>query len=594
MYINIKTFRKFEAYVFIRYKDRVFCTEFIIMRNFLIAICWFLFCTARGANYGNVVFSELMVDPEPSVGLPVAEYVEICNRSATSISLGGWNFLYGDKSYLLPSCTLGVGEYMVLCAKTTAKDFPSEIPVLGMNSFPSLLNTGKLMALTSSSNELICCMEYSDHWYGNAFKANGGWSLECIDLSNFSGSGSNWRASNDVSGGTPGRKNSVSVVNPAFETPICNRVYVPSPNTVEIHFSEFMQQCSLTNILNYSISPGSTIVLSAVVSFPDTRFVTLQLSDALVAETIYQMSLSGLNNLSDFPLKDTVLSFGLPEKATAGSLQLNEILFNPLPNGSDYVEFVNVGSKCIDLSDVWLTNRSDGGDLNAGRRLSDKPLPCLPGSYWLLSESPDSVCAAGPFPKMPNALEINGFPSMPDDAGNVSLVTSSAEIIDEMSYTKNLHFALITDPEGVALEKRQPDATSRLGSNWNSANASTHFGTPGFRNSLYKNVAFKDIKRFYTQQAWMTPNNDGRNDRVCIQYELPEPCVGSLSIFDLQGRLIRKLVNNEVLGVTGSYFWDGIRDDGTLAPLGRYILFAEAITPEGRVFRSRLVLTILF
>jgi flagellar hook assembly protein FlgD len=92
----------------------------------------------------------------------------------------------------------------------------------------------------------------------------------------------------------------------------------------------------------------------------------------------------------------------------------------------------------------------------------------------------------------------------------------------------------------------------------------------------------------------MTPDNDGLNDRVCIQYELAEPCAGSLSVYDLQGRLIRRLANNEVLGVQGSYSWDGMRDDGSMAPYGRYILFAEAFTPKGRVFRNRLVLTILF
>jgi hypothetical protein len=49
-----------------------------------------------------------------------------------------------------------------------------------------------------------------------------------------------------------------------------------------------------------------------------------------------------------------------------------------------------------------------------------------------------------------------------------------------------------------------------------------------------------------------------------------------------------------VLGTEGRYFWDGIRDDGRLAAYGRYILFAEAFTPKGTVFRNRLVLTILF
>jgi hypothetical protein len=563
-------------------------------RIIVTLICWLMFVAIAAAEYGAVVFSELMVDPEPSVGLPSVEYLEIFNRSGLAVSLTGWSLLYGEKSYPMPTCSLAADGYLVLCAKSSAIAFPIGTPVLGMTSFPSLLNSGKLMALVSATGELVCCLEYSDNWYGSGFKANGGWSLECIDLSNLSGTGSNWTASTDASGGTPGRRNSVSAVNPALDVPLCTRLYVPEPNRVELHFSVSMQQSALANVLNYSILPASTLVLSASVPIPDTRVVLLQLSDTLVSGTLYQLNLNGLESLSGFALSDTTVAFGLPEKVEPGTLQLNELLFNPLPGGCDYVEFVNVSSKCADLSDVWLTNRSANGSMNAGRRLSEKPLPCLPGSYWLLSESSDSVCTTGPFPRMPNFLEINGLPSMPDDAGTVALVTGSAAIIDEAAYTDAMHFRLITDVEGVALEKVRPEAASGLTTNWLSASATVHYGTPGFRNSQFRETLYNGVKGFYTTQTWMTPDNDGRNDRVCIQYELAEPCAGSLSVYNLQGRLVRRLANNEVLGVQGSYYWDGMRDDGSLAPYGRYILFAEAFTPKGQVFRNRLVLTILF
>lgn len=564
------------------------------MRNFLVLFCLLLFSPVGAVEIGAVVFSELMVDPEPTVGLPAVEYVEICNRCDSTVSLADLTFLYGDKPYPLPFCKLAAGEYLVLCAKPSATAFPAGTSVLGMSSFPSLLNSGKLMALVSSTNELVCCLDYSDSWYGSGFKSNGGWSLECKDLSNFSGAASNWTASTDALGGTPGRVNSVSAENPAIEMPFCSRLFVPSPNTLEMHFSGFMEASSLSNILNYTVSPSTTLVLSATPGFPDTRVVTLKLSDTLVSEVTYELALTGLFNLSGIPLPDTTLLLGLPEKPLPGSLHLNEILFNPLPGGCDYVEFVNVGAKCVDLSKVWLTNRSVGGVLNAGKRLSEYPLPCLPGSYWMLSESPDSVFAAGPFLKMPNALKISGFPSMSDDVGNVCLVTTSAEVLDEMTYTEKMHFALITNPEGVALEKIRPSAPTRVASNWISANSTSNYGTPGFQNSQYREVSGVGHKGFYTKQAWMTPNNDGRDDRVCILYELPEACAGNLTVYDLQGRLVRKLANNEVLASVGNYLWDGLRDDGCLAPFGRYILFAEAFTPTGQVIRNRLVLTILF
>jgi len=560
------------------------------MRNFLLAIYCLAYQLAGAVDYGAVVFSELMVDPEPSVGLPAVEYLELCNRSATAVSLTGWTLLYGDKSYPLPACILAPGAYVVLCAKANLNAFSEA--VMGMSTFPSLLNTGKLMALLSSSAELVSCLDYSEKWYGSGFKAEGGWSLECKDLSNLSGSASNWTASKDASGGTPGRMNSVSTVNPTSAIPCCTRIYVTTPNTFEIHFSEFMQPSDLTNILNYTIMPENAIVLSATIDQPELRRVKLLLSDTLVSGVAYGLSLTGLYNLSGLPLKDTTLQVGLPEKPEAGSLQLNELLFNPKSGGFDYVEFVNVSSKGVDLSQVLLTNRSADGALNAGKQLSDKPLCCLPGSYWLLTENPDSLCLT--FPPMPNALQLAGFPSMPDDFGNVCMVTTSAEIVDEMDYDEQMHFALITNREGVALEKIRPEAPSQQRSNWISANAASHFGTPGFKNSQFREADVSGTKGFYVRQAWMTPNNDGRDDRICVQYDLPEACAGNLSVYDLQGRVVRKLANNEVFAFEGSYLWDGIREDGTLAPFGRYILFAEAFTPKGKVIRSRLVLTILF
>lgn len=590
MYINIKTFRKFEAYVFIRDKDRDFCTHFIIMRNILITIYFLVSHQIGAVDYGAVVFSELMVDPEPTVGLPPVEYLELYNRSATAVSLTGWTLLYGDKSYSLPACSLDPGAYVVLCAKANVIAFSEA--AMGMSTFPSLLNTGKLMALLSSSAELVSCLDYSEKWYGSGFKAEGGWSMECKDLSNLSGSANNWMASKDASGGTPGRMNSVATVNPSSTIPHCTRLYVPSPNTLEVHFSEFMQPSDLTNILNYSITPESAIILSATIDLPELRRVKLTLSDTLVSGVTYGLSLTGLYNISDIPLKDTILQVGLPEIPEPGSLQLNELLFNPKSGGFDYVEFVNVSSKGVDLSQVLLTNRSADGTLNAGKQLSDKPLCCLPGTYWLLTENPDSLCLT--FPTMPNAIQLAGFPSMPDDLGNVSLVTTSAEIVDEVDYDEHMHFALITNREGVALEKIRPEAPSHQRSNWLSANAASHFGTPGFKNSQFREAEVPSSKGFYVRQAWMTPNNDGQDDRVDILYELPEPCAGNLTLYDLNGRVIRKLVNNEVLATSGSILWDGIRQDGTPAPIGRYILFAEAYTQTGKVIRNRLVLTILF
>ena len=61
--------------------------------------------------------------------------------------------------------------------------------------------------MLNQNNELVCSIAYTDLWYKSIEKDDGGWSLEMIDTSFPCKGYQNWVASNDPSGGTPGRKN---------------------------------------------------------------------------------------------------------------------------------------------------------------------------------------------------------------------------------------------------------------------------------------------------------------------------------------------------------------------------------------------------
>jgi hypothetical protein len=564
------------------------------MKGILFFICWLSPLLLGAVEYGTIVFSELMIDPDPVVGLPAAEYVELYNRSDVPISLKGYTFYYGDKAYAFPDEVFGAGDYLVLCSKAASLLFSSDVPVLAFASFPTLLNTGKLMCLVSDGNEPVAYLDYSENWYGNGFKSGGGWSLECKDLNNLSGLGSNWTASTDSSGGTPGRENAVACTNADEVAPVFTFIYILSPTSIELHFSKFIHVSSLANALNYSVSPENTLVVKAAAGFPDARTVVLQLSDALDPDDTYTLRMEGLADVSGLPLNDTTCLFGWPVKPEVGSLQLNEILFNPVSGGCDYVEFVNTGKSTVDLSQVWLTNRNEAGIFNEGIRLSEKACPCVPGSYWLLSVSADSVCSAGHGLRIPHSLDLTRFPSLPDDVGNVSLLTTSAEVIDEMHYSDDMHFKLISDQEGVSLEKRNPNKPSGVASNWLSAASTALYGTPGFLNSQYRTDSVVVEGDFFVPQNWMTPDNDAQNDRITLFYNVPEASVGNVRIYDLSGKLVKTLANNELLAAGGSFLWDGTSDSFEAVSYGRYVLYAEAFTPTGKIIRKRMALTVLF
>ncbi|PSR06454.1 MAG: hypothetical protein BRD49_00410 [Bacteroidetes bacterium SW_10_40_5] len=52
-------------------------------------------------------------------------------------------------------------------------------------------------------------------------------------------------------------------------------------------------------------------------------------------------------------------------------------------------------------------------------------------------------------------------------------------------------------------------------------------------------------------------------------------------MFDSRGRQVRKLVNNALLGKSGSFTWDGTRDNGEKASMGVYIILIEITDLDG-------------
>ena len=76
-----------------------------------------------------------------------------------------------------------------------------------------------------------------------------------------------------------------------------------------------------------------------------------------------------------------------------------------------------------------------------------------------------------------------------------------------------------------------------------------------------------------------TPNGDGINDVVSFRFQIHElsaPRVLDLTVFDLSGRVVRRLSVGEVVrgvfgGSAGSLQWDGRDDDGRLVPAGVYL-----------------------
>src|SRR5690606_112003 len=77
-------------------------------------------------------------------------------------------------------------------------------------------------------------------------------------------------------------------------------------------------------------------------------------------------------------------SFILPDSAAANDVVINEILFDPLTGGSDYVELYNRSEKLVDLFGWQFANIA--GDSIANKKTISQHFILRPGEYVAVSK----------------------------------------------------------------------------------------------------------------------------------------------------------------------------------------------------------------
>lgn len=533
----------------------------------------------RTAQLYDVIISEFMADPTPVVGLPNAEYIEIKNRSTKTFNLSGWKISNDNNTATLPNYTLRPDSFLILTSTTNAPLFSTYGQVLGLSGFPSISNDGELLVLKNEKNAIIHKLNFTLDWYKDDIKKNGGYSLEMVDENTPCRSGDNWRASNSPAGGTPGKINSVAANSPDTQIPKITFFGVISPTTLEIQFNEPLDSTLSVNPVFYSINNGVGNPQSIVLSSPDLQKMTLNLATSLDSMQTYQLIVNGARDCSGNIVQDT-LTILIPRVARPGDIIINEILFNPYTNGSDYVEIYNNSDKAIDLKNWKITELDmDKDSVYNVKTITDQSRILLPQQYFCMSADIDFIKARYKV-KNPNALfKMSTFPTYDDSKGGCAIISNQGLWIDTLRYYKDWHVPTLVSQDGVALERLSFSERTNSKDNWHSAASTAGFGTPGYENS--QRVLVNENEGISLLPKVFSPDNDGRDDFLQIHYNFNEPTTLRIYIFDAQGRLVRKLKENELVGTEPSFFiWDGTNEEGEKCRMGIYIVWAE--TSDGQ------------
>jgi len=532
----------------------------------------------------DLVFTEIMADPSPPSMLPEYEYLEIFNRSPYDLDLAGLILIISSTIHELPPCMISPGNYLLICDTEAAAVLEPYGDVTGLPSF-LLPNSGAPLHLMDTTGKTICFLQYDLLWYKDDVKSDGGWSLEMIDPANPCKNEENWMASGHAEGGTPGRENSATTI-PGDGFKINNTCCL-NEWEIEIEFTESLDSLIASEINRYTAKPFLEHPDLATPVSPDFRSVKLLFNQGFSADQIYQLTVHpGLKNCIGDEFPSALQSFfALPQPAEPFDIILNEVLFNPLGDGVDYVEIFNRSEKAINLNELLLASVKNSPPNPVDTQSVPVTTSCtaiLPFEYLVLTSDPQKVINQY-YTTDPEAfLELSSFPSYNNDQGYVLLMDKNKTVIDGMTYSENMHFLMLNSPEGVSLERICPDRLGDDPTNWHSAAETIGFGTPGYRNSQFLEI-LEDDETFSLQPEVFSPDGDGRDDHLGILYKFGSPGkLISILIFNADGRPVRTLVNNEMPGSEGIYSWDGTQDDRTAAQSGIYIIYAEILGMDGK------------
>lgn len=360
--------------------------------------------------------------------------------------------------------------------------------------------------------------------------------------------------------------------------------YSPNASNNPLRFR--IQMCGLQQLDLWIDTVGQTDSISfsyagsvapAAIQLPNEAFFGLYCRYTSSRSKLFYLDDIGINAnlIPDTSTHDSITAPLLHR----GDVLVNEIMFDPLPGGADYIELYNNTDTAIPLK--WLRlAKMDGNSIMRLYPIADGKV-IKPHNYIVVTTDAAYVTANYTVRYPMQLVEVAAMPSYNNDRGSAAVASSDSTILDRFDYDASMHSRLLRDKEGVALERRSFTAPTNDAANWYSAASTAGYGTPTCRNSQSREFLFLD-DMFYIGNTLFSPDGDGYNDLLDITYSL-EHCdlAANISIYDAHGRHVCRLGRGILLGCQGVLTWDGLDDNGHPCPRGNYVIVVEAYNESG-------------
>ncbi len=511
-----------------------------------------------------IVINEIMYMPST----PNIEWVELFNNSETTYSVMDWHIRDETSGWntFLTQTDIEPFSYLVLTEDTSAvKDFYGyDIPLTQTNDWSSLNNT--------SPDEVYISDKYytqldSMAYDPNEFSCPYNYSLERINP--YEALTHNWGVSLDSLGATPGKVNSITPKQ--YDVAAISLTKQDDINEVELHavaknvgFKPLYDvEYIFFDDLNWNgkYDEGEEI---------QTRLFDLQSGDTtsfsytLIPESGYYTFGIYLKDEQDMDNDNNLL---LITHNTYGShpLVINEIQAAPPEGQPEWIELFNIFDHPLDVTGWTVADPSDTLNLQSTRT------HIAPNEYLVIvSDANDTLALKQHFSyldTLENYVFAWSLPSLNNDEDILALYDHNGCQIDSVHYYSDWK-----EEEDNSLERINPYLPTENSENWGSA-VNELDGTPGMQNSLYVQHIIPDV------ELTVTPNPLSYREKksVLIEYNLPEPISKiNIRIFDMKGRMIRWLTDQQWVAAQGTVIWDCKNEQGNVVPIGMYIIHMEA------------------
>ena len=358
--------------------------------------------------------------------------------------------------------------------------------------------------------------------------------------------------------------------------PLLTNLSVTGDKTILVSFNEKIDATTAENLDNYIVDQGLGSPSGAI---SDGVKVFLTFDNTFLSGTPYQLAILNVedeNGNAIIPIAEPFIVTVFPN---IGDLAISEILSDPYSGGTDFVEIYNKSDNFINLNGLIISNINKEEE-----KKITQDIELLPGEYICFTEDKEFLISTYPTHDVDQIIEVD-LPSFNNDSGNVSLSHSSAstDYIDQFDYDEGLHFELLDDTEGVSLERISFTADTQSEDNWHSASTTAGLATPGIANSNSLPTEVTDGE-FELVEKVFSPNSDGDNDFLIINYKLDKPgYVANVKVFDDEGFEIDQIVSNGLLATEGLITWNGTTSEGSISQIGLYIIIAELFHPDGEI-----------